>query len=185
MSMLSMVFITLFYTATVILVAGLVFRIWTYSKIPAPLKVPVMPAPVTQSGVYGRMAKEVILFASLFKSNKWIWLFGWIFHVAMALAFMRHLRYFTEPVWWWVALIQPFGIYAGFAMLFGLLALWVRRLVHERTRYISNLSDHLMLMLLIAITLSGLAMKYVTHTDIIALKEFLLGLMIFDWKTLP
>ncbi len=183
--MLSIVFITLFYSAAVILVAGLAFRIWTYNKTPAPLRIALMPAPVTKSGVYGRMAREVILFASLFKSNKWIWLFGWIFHVAMALAFMRHLRYFTEPVWWWVALIQPFGIYAGFAMLFGLFALWVRRLVHERTRYISNPSDHLMLILLMAITVSGLAMKYVAHTDIIALKEFMLGIMYFDWKTLP
>ncbi|RLA00478.1 MAG: nitrate reductase [Gammaproteobacteria bacterium] len=183
--MLSTVFITLFYIATIILVAGLAFRIWTYSKTPTPFKVPVTPAPVTKGGVVQRMAKEVIFFASLFKSNKWIWLFGWIFHMAMALVILRHLRYFTEPVWWWVALIQPFGIYAGFAMLFGLAALWGRRLIVERIRYISAPSDHLMLILLMAITGSGLAMKYVAHTDIVALKEFMLGIIYFDWQTMP
>ena len=183
--MLSIVFITLFYAATVIFVAGLAFRIWTYNKTPTPLKIPVTPAPVTQAGVVRRLAKEVIFFASLFKSNKWIWLFGWIFHMAMALVVLRHLRYFIEPVWWWVALIQPFGIYAGFAMFAGLLALWIRRMVVERIRYISGPSDHLMLILLMSITFTGLAMKYVAHTDILALKAFMLGIMYFDWQTMP
>ena len=38
---------------------------------------------------------------------------------------------------------------------------------------------------LTAIGLSGLGMKYAAHTDIIALKEFMLGLMAFDWQPLP
>jgi len=183
--MLNYLFITLFYFATIILVAGLAFRIWIYSTTPTPFKVPVAPAPITQAGVVRRLAKEALFFSSLFKSNKWIWLFGWIFHVAMALVVMRHLRYFTEPVWWWVKLIQPFGLYAGFAMLLGLLALLIRRIVVERTRYISGPSDYLMLILLIAIAASGLAMKFVTHTDIIALKAFMLGLLYLDWQPLP
>ena len=33
-----------------------------------------------------------MLFQSLFKSNKWIWLFGWTFHVALAVGgAMMHL----------------------------------------------------------------------------------------------
>ena len=42
-----------------------------------------------------------------------------------------------------------------------------------------------MLALLLAIGLSGLAMKYITHTDIVAVKTFMLGLMVFDWQPLP
>jgi len=98
---------------------------------------------------------------------------------------LRHLRYFTEPVWGWVALIQPFGIYAGFAMLAGLGGLWARRLLVDRVRYISSPSDHLMLALLAAIVLSGLAMKYAAHTDIVALKAFIIGVMVCDWQPLP
>jgi nitrate reductase gamma subunit len=131
------------------------------------------------------MAREVALFESLFKSNKWTWLFGWVFHVAMLLVVLRHLRYFTEPVWFWVKWVQPFGMYAGFAMLAGLAALWGRRLFVERIRYISGPSDHLMLWLLIGIAGSGLMMKYVARTDIVAVKAFMLGLMRFDWQPLP
>jgi len=132
-----------------------------------------------------RMALEVLLFRSLYRSNKWIWLFGWTFHVALALVLARHLRYFTEPVWTWVTLIQPFGQYAGFAMLAGLAGLWARRVLVDRVRYISSPSDHLMLALLAAIAASGLAMKYLAHTDIVSLKAFFLGLMRFDWQPLP
>ena len=183
--LLSTIFAVLFYLATAVFVVGLAYRIRLYAKTPAPLKIPTTPAPVTQSGVVLRMFKEVAFFHSLFRSNKWTWLFGWVFHVAMLLVVLRHLRYFTEPVWFWVNLIQPFGKYAGFAMLAGLLALWGRRFLVERVRYISGPSDHLMLMLLIGIAASGLMMKYVVHTDIILLKAFALGLIHFNWQPLP
>ena len=142
-------------------------------------------APATPAGVAARVAREVVLFESLFRANKWIWLFGWLFHVALALVLLRHVRYFQDPVWGIVALAQPFGIYAGFAMLAGLAGLWARRFLVERIRYISTYSDHLMLALLAAIAASGLAMKYVVHTDVVAVKAFMLGLMVFDWQPLP
>jgi nitrate reductase gamma subunit len=182
--LLSTIFAVLFYLATAVFVVGLAYRIRLYARTPAPLKIPTTPAPVTRSGVVARMFREVVFFQSLFRSNKWTWLFGWVFHIAMLLVVLRHLRFFTEPVWWWVNLIQPFGKYAGFAMLAGLLALWGRRFLVERIRYITGPSDHLMLMLLIGIAASGLMMKYVSHTDIISLKAFTLGLIYFDWQPL-
>lgn len=183
--LLSTIYAVLFYLATAVFVVGLALRIRLYARTPAPLKIPTTPAPVTQSGVVLRMFREVAFFESLFKANKWTWLFGWVFHIAMLLIVLRHLRYFTQPVWFWVNWVQPFGMYAGFAMLAGLFALWGRRFLVERVRYISSPSDHLMLVLLIGIAASGLMMKFVTHTDIISLKAFILGLMYFNWQPLP
>lgn len=183
--MASSIYAIVFYAAAAIFAVGLVYRIARWAKTPVPLKIPTTPAPVTRAGVVGRMAGEVVLFQSLFKSNKWTWLFGWVFHFAMLLVLLRHLRYFTEPVWWWVRLIQPFGVYAGFAMLGGLLALFGRRLFVDRVRYISGPSDYLMLLLLIGIAGSGLLMKYVARTDIIAVKAYMLGLLRFEVLPLP
>ena len=185
MSALTVFYALLFYVATAMLVGGVAYKSWVYARTPQPLKIPTTPAPTTRLGVVVRMVTEVTVFKSLFKANKWIWLFGWVFHFAMLVVLLRHLRYFTEPVWSWVALIQPFGIYAGFGMLAGLAGLWARRFLVDRVRYITNLSDHLMLALLVGITASGLAMKYLVHTDIIALKAFFLGLMVFSWQELP
>jgi nitrate reductase gamma subunit len=185
MSEMTALFAILFYAATAILAVGLAFKVVQYARAPAPLKIPTTPAPVTTGGVVLRMIREVVLFESLFKANKWIWLFGYMFHAALLLAMMRHLRYFIHPVWEWVALVQPFGMYAGFAMLAGLGALLFRRIFVQRIRYISGPSDHLMLVLLLGITGSGLAMNYVARTDIVALKQFMLGLMRLDWQPMP
>ena len=185
MSALTVAYALLFYVATGILVFGVLARCWRYARTPQPLKIPIPPAPTTRGGVALRMLVEVTLFRQLFRSSKWTWLFGWMFHVALLLVLLRHLRYFTEPVWFWVELVQPFGLYAAFAMLAGLAGLWARRVLVDRVRYITSPSDHLMLALLAAIAASGLAMKYVAHTDIVALKAFFLGLMAFDWQPLP
>jgi len=175
----------LFYFATLMFVVGLVYRINTYWRTPAPLLIPTTPAPTTQTGVVLRMTREVVFFESLFKANLWTWSMGWLFHASLALVLVRHLRYFTEPVWEWVALAQPFGMYAGLTMLLGLCGLWIRRLLVERIRYISTPSDHLMLVLLIGIAASGLLMSFVTHADVITVKTFFLGWMQLDIRPLP
>jgi nitrate reductase gamma subunit len=185
MSIVTIAFTLLFYFAALVLIIGVGLRIRLYAKTPAPLRIPTTPAPITASGVVVRMFFEVTLFRSLFKANKWIWIFGWLFHAALLLVLLRHLRYFTDPVWSWVALLQPLGAYAAFVMIAGLAGLWARRFLVDRVRYISSPSDHLMLALLIAIGLSGLGMKYVAATDIVAVKAFFLGLMYFDWQPMP
>ncbi len=178
-------FAALLYVATAVLVGGLAYRIRDYARTPAPLKIPTTPAPTTRGGVALRLVREVALFESLFRSNLWTWAFGWLFHAGLALVLVRHLRYFVEPVWSWLAFLQPFGVYGGFAMAAGLAGLWARRFFVPRVRYISTPSDHLMIALLLAIAGTGLAMKYVAHTDIVAVKAFALGLVYFDWQPLP
>ncbi|HMM84587.1 respiratory nitrate reductase subunit gamma [Azohydromonas sp.] len=185
MSALSLVYAALFYVATALFVAGLALKIRRYLATPAPLKIPTTPAPTTGGGAALRMAREVVFFESLFKSNKWTWAFGWLFHAALLLVLLRHLRYFQQPVWEPVLWVQAIGTYAGFAMVAGLAGLWARRFLVDRVRYISTPSDHLHLALLAAIGVSGLGMRFVAHTDIVALKAFMLGLMRFDIQPLP
>ena len=182
---MSTLYAVLFYVATILLVVGTGLKIRKYAKAPAPLKIPTTPAPTTRGGVWARMFREVVFFESLFKSNKWIWLFGYLFHFGMLLVLLRHFRYFTQPVWFWVEIIQPFGVYASFAMVVGLAGLWARRFLVERIRYISSPSDHLMLLLLLAIAISGMGMKFVAKTDIVAVKIFFQGLMRFQINDLP
>jgi len=100
---MSIAFALLFCAALLVLVLGTGYRVWTYVRTPAPLKIPTTPAPITRSGVALRLAREVVFFESLFRANLWLWLCGWLFHAGLALVLLRHLRYFTEPVWGWVA----------------------------------------------------------------------------------
>jgi nitrate reductase gamma subunit len=80
-------FAILFYAAFLFMAVGIIVKIKQYAQTPAPLKIPTTPAPVTRTGVVWRMATEVVFFNSLFKSTKWTWIFGWMFHLALLLAF--------------------------------------------------------------------------------------------------
>lgn len=185
MSFLSHIYAGLFYLATLILVAGLANKIIQYARTPAPLKIPTTPAPTTRAGVVFRITREVVFFESLFRGSKWTWIFGWMFHFGLFLVTLRHLRYFLEPVWYPIELMQPLGIYGGIAMVIGLAGLWARRFLVDRVRYITALSDHLMLALLIAIGVTGLLMRFAVHTDIIRVKQFFQGLYVGQVETLP
>ena len=184
MSFLSIVIAGLFVVATLVLVIGLVRRIRIYAKAPAPLKIATTPAPTTQGGVVLRMFREVAFFESLFKSNKWIWLFGVLFHFGLLLVLLRHTRYFLPsyaPIEW----VQPFGKYAAFAMIAGLLGLWARRFLVDRVKYITQPSDHLILLLLVLIGVSGASMTFVSHVDVVGVKAFFTGLMTFNLTNIP
>jgi len=185
MSFLTIAFVALFYIATLILVVGLARRIRLYWKTPAPLKIPTTPAPTTQSGVALRMFREVVFFESLFKSTKWTWLFGWVFHMALFAVLFRHLRYFQEPVWAPVAFVSPLFKYLAFAMVIGLLGLLARRMLVDRVRYITAPSDILMLLLLLGIGVTGALTTFVAHTDVVAVKSFFRHLMTFNFETMP
>jgi len=177
-----------FYVATLVFLVFGGYKVYQYAVTPAPLKIPTTPAPVTTGGVVVRMLMEVVLFKSLFRSNKWIWLFAIIFHLALWIVLVRHLRYFMDPVWTLVVLAQPFGKYGSFVMLFGLLGLLARRMFVARICYISSPSDYLMLFLLLMIGISGVLISFVTRTDIIQFKAFMLSVLSFDffsWQTMP
>jgi len=182
----------LFYAAFVLLVFGLFVKIKQYAQTPAPLKIPTTPAPVTKTGVIWRMFTEVVLFNSLWKSNKWIWLFGWMFHLSLLLAFFRHLRYVIPSDWFIYPLVNNWliltaGKYGGWAMLVGLTGLFVRRLVVDRVRYISSPSDFAMLLLIIGIAGTGVLTSFVFKDAyaIVELKAFVTGLLTLNWQPVP
>ncbi|MES9824370.1 MAG: respiratory nitrate reductase subunit gamma [Candidatus Thiodiazotropha endolucinida] len=182
---MSFAYALLFIVATLVLVLGLARKIVQYARTPAPLKIPTTPAPVNQTGVVLRMFREVVFFESLFKSTKWTWVFSWMFHMGLFLVLARHVRYFIDPVWLPIQLIQPFGKYAAFAMIAGLAGLLIRRIFVDRVRYISSPSDYLWLLLLIFIGLSGATMTFLIHTDVVAVKQFFTGFWTFSGGDLP
>jgi nitrate reductase gamma subunit len=185
MSTIAVAYAALLCLSATILVVGVALKIRTYLRTPAPLKIPTTPAPTTTGGVALRLGREVVFFESLFRSSKWTWAFGWTFHAALLVVLLRHVRYFQQPVWEPIVLVQSVGAYAGFAMVLGLAGLWARRWLVDRVRYISTISDHLHLVLLLAIGVTGLGMRFAKHTDIIAVKAFTLGLLRLDLQPLP
>jgi nitrate reductase gamma subunit len=182
----------LFYIAGIILVVGLFVKIKQYATTPAPLKIPTTPAPVTTTGVVWRMFTEVVFFNSLWKSNKWIWIFGWLFHFSLLLAFFRHLRYVIPSDWAIYVLIDNWAVltagkFAGWGMLIGLAGLFGRRIFVDRVRYISSPSDFAMLLLIMGIAGTGVLVSFVFKDAyaVMQLKAFVTGLLTFNLQPIP
>ncbi len=185
MSLLSPIMAVVLVLAGAVLIVGLARRIWLYAVTPAPLRIPTTPAPFTRTGAAFRVGREVMLFESLFKADKLLWLLSVLFHLGLLLVLVRHLRYFLPHAPEALVFIQPFGKLGGIAMVVGLAGLLARRIILPRIRYISSATDIGTLLLLMAIGASGLTMTYFIHTDIMGLKAFLASIPHFDLQPIP
>ena len=188
MNGLSSVFNLLAYLAAAVFVLGFLNKVVLYLKTPSPLKIPVTPAPKTSMGVVLRLIPEILFFRSLLKggtTEKILWLGGWVFHVSFLLIVLRHLRFFTYPIPDFVMGFQQIGIWAGLVFPIALLILIVRRLTNERVKLISLFADYFILVLITAIGATGLMLKYITRTNLVDVKAFILGLVTFSPTQMP
>ncbi len=185
MNGLSVFFVIFAYAAILIFIVGILGNVWKYATTPAPLKIPLNPSPVTDAGVVRRMSADVLLFKSLFRSNKLIWLGGYVFHIGLLLVLIKHYRFLFSLQPHIITYLDTYEMYAGFIMLGGLAYLFMMRLVVDRTRYITVMSDYGILLLLMAIGATGVYQRYVTHIDIPGIKQFFSGLVSFNPQPLP
>jgi nitrate reductase gamma subunit len=192
LSTLTIAFAAMFYVAAAILVLGLLIqtvRLVRSAVRAGGIDLPETPAEAGHAGRAVRLAGEVFLLRSTFFADRWAWIFGAAFHFGLFLVLVRHLRYMLEPGWigplWKLLLIvQPFGVYGGFALPLGAGARWVRQVWLGDRRVLTSRIDHAVLALLVAIPLLGYVNTYV-RTDIVAVKAFMVGLLTFAWKPLP
>jgi nitrate reductase gamma subunit len=205
------------YAAIAAFLVGLSYRVIRWSLSPVPFRIPTtcgqqkslpwikpgrLESPHTRLGVFVRMALEILLFRSLFRNTrvelrdgprlvygeeKWLWLGALAFHWSFLVVFLRHLRFFMEPVPGCVLAIQNMDgffqvgtpvIYAtGVIILAALIYLLVRRLSDPQVRHISLVADYFALYLLLGLVISGLLMRYFSKVDIVAIKQLGVGLV--------
>lgn len=165
------------YFAGITFVLGLLWRLIGYLRAPTRVPVVVTPAPTTDAGAAVRVAGDVLIFPALFKADKALWAGAWVFHAALWVILLRHLRYFTYPVPGLSVLMSPVALWAGY--LFGLAALFLfwRRLALPRTLYLSGLPDYFALALVSLIAATGILVKYWLHVNLVDVKAFTLGLL--------
>ncbi len=153
-----------------------------------------------------RMALEIFAFRSLFRNTKaelkqdnnlsygqdvFLWLGAIAFHYAFLIVVLRHFRFFMEPTPFWVGWIEAFDgfmeVSVPTVMMTGLLLLgaaaylFFRRIYYPQVRYISLVQDYFPLFLIIAIALTGIAMKHFGffRADLLSVKELMVGIFMF------
>jgi nitrate reductase gamma subunit len=168
------------YAVAAVFVAGIATRVYVWAATPVPIKIPTTPAPRTYRGVVFRMAGEVLVFTSLFRADKLLWVGAWAFHAGLVLVIIRHLRYFVYPVPDWILYMQTPGVWAGYLLLLPILLLLARRLLIRKVIYVTILTDFFALALLGGIAGTGILMRYVARAYLVDVKAFILGLLTLD-----
>ncbi len=180
----------MFYVAATILLIGLAARILQFLRDPSPLRQSHQPNSEERRAVTAaRFAADLTLFRNTFFTDRIQWIFSAFFHFGLLLVVVRHLRYAIEPnwvgpLWKLIILAQPLGLYGGLVMMAGTAGFWARRLLAKEIRQTTTLTDHYMLGLFLLIPLAGYV-NNIVHTDVIAVKEFFLGLVRLKWSNLP
>lgn len=208
------------YAAMATFLLGVIYRVLKWARSAVPFRIPTtcgqqktlpwiksskLESPHSFWGVLGRMALEVLFFRSLFRNtrakvtegprilyapDKWLWAAGLAFHWSFLVIFVRHFKYFAEPVPQWVLTIQqldgffqiglPIILATDAVILASLTFLFMRRLVDQKLRYISLPADYFPLFLLLGIATSGILMRYFTKTDLVSIKALGTGLLSFS-----
>jgi nitrate reductase gamma subunit len=162
--------------------------------------------PHNTAGTIGRMALEVLFFRSLFRNtraelkdgptprlvygpDKWLWGAGLAFHWTFLIVFIRHYRFFAEPVPAFITKMQtidgffqigvPVFYLTSFILLGAVTYLFLRRVYIPQVRYISLMTDYFPLFLIIGIAITGILMRHIYKVDIVGVKELAMGLVAF------
>jgi nitrate reductase gamma subunit len=206
--------------AILVFLAGLAVRVLAWARVPVPFRIPTtcgqqrslpwigharLDCPASGLGVLGRMALEILLFRSLFRNTraelrqgprltygeeKFLWLAALVFHYSFLVVFLRHLRFFMEPVPAFVNVLAaadgffqvgvPVLYVSDILIVGGLGYLLYRRLRDAQVRYLSLFSDYFALFLLLGLAGTGILMRYGTGIDNVAAKQLALGLVTFS-----
>lgn len=175
----------LFTAAFIWLLSATVWRITSWLRTPQPLPIPLAPAPVSRFGVVGRLLLECFTFRSLARASKSTWAASLLFHYALLLVLIVHVRFVVPQFPLWLLPFLKLSGWATLGLMFGLGVLLLRRILVDRLRYISAPSDYLHLLLLLFIAGSGAALKRLWPVELHAVAEFLRGALSFDWQVLP
>jgi nitrate reductase gamma subunit len=208
------------YLAFLTFIVGFIYRILDWARSPVPFQIPStcgqhkslpwldhskIENPSNTFFVVVRMFLEIFCFRSLFRNTKaelkeggklsyemekWLWLGAIAFHYSFLVVIIRHLRFFTEPVPFFVTLTEtldgflqvglPGIAISGFVLLAAVSYLFLRRILIPQLKYISLAADFFPLFLIMGIAISGILMKHFAKVDVTATKELAMGLVTFQ-----
>lgn len=187
-----LVLIILPYASIVIFVAGMIYRLRIWSRLPQP-SMTLFPQP--SGGDKKGILAEVFFFPKLFGSDKLLWSMAWIFHICLAMIALGHLRVIFDFSFLWNALgMTPadvdsmsatLGGAAGIVVLAVFLGIMFRRMLLQRVREISSGSDWIALFLLLAILTTGNLMRFGPHFDLAQTRAWFMSLITFSEVTAP
>ena len=142
------------YLALITFLVGLAYKVVGWSRSAVPFRIPTtggqqkslpwikhsqLDCPATNWQVIARMALEILTFRSLFRNTRmrlkegtklsyqleiFLWVGALAFHYAFLAVIIRHLRFFTEPVPFFVTLVENVDSFFRLEILYPNYSIW-------------------------------------------------------------
>lgn len=184
------------YSAVAVFICGTGLRIAAWLRRPVPFQLTLFPEPQGMTGKIAAVAGEFLLCGTLYREKRLLWLWVWLFHGSLAMVLTGHLlgiRFLRGQFTLMgatpetsVLLSTSLGLAMGLVMLLTLMALLCRRLFNPQLQKLTEALAWCDLTLLLAITLSGLAMYLPgQHADLPLVRAYLAGLLTLNPVPLP
>lgn len=170
------------FITAVVFFGGIAYRVFHWWRSPrAAVSLVVPPQRRSVGRAIGEIATEVFTFRRVLKGSRPLWVVSWLFHVSIFVFVVGHFRLFVDFSWLWNLLsLSPDqvdqlafvgGGASGTVFMLGLVALLVRRL-RMPVRSLTVPSDYLLLLLLLAIAVTGNYMRFLMHIELEPYRAF-------------
>jgi nitrate reductase gamma subunit len=171
-----------------IFLGGVAYKAISWLLHSMSVKWALYPAPASRVGRFKSLFLEVFTLQSLSRGSKQVWIGALSFHAALALIIVGHIRvvsaypdYLMNQAG--ITSINTLSLIAGGAagvtIVLATFYLLVRRLTLPYVREISDASDYLDILLLMAVFLSGDYMRFFSHITLDDTRAFFMSLASF------
>ena len=79
------------YIAAGVFLVGMIWRVWTWLKVPVPFGLTLSPAPKSLPDKVVSIGKDLALFRGLWSGDKGLWLAAWLMHVGLFMVIGGHI----------------------------------------------------------------------------------------------
>jgi len=174
------------YIAAAVFTIGTCRQIVIWLRVPVPFPLTLFPAANTNAGRVLAIGREILLFDSLRRGDKWLWFWAWLLHISLVFIIIGHIAgiYYLTKQFTLIgfsaetssSLSAALGTIFGIIFFVSLLILFYRRLTIPEVKRLSDPADYFVLGLLSAIAVTGMYMRLVSDVDLPAVRAYIAGL---------
>ena len=183
------------YVALIVLIDGVLYRLYRWVCRPkARMQFTIYPASRGFARAFPRVLRDVLFYPRLLREEKALWAGALLFHISLIMTVISHYKVFFKYIWFWENLkIDPntfqlvskyFDGATGAIMIVALLFLFGRRFPRF-LRKLSDPEDYLAILLILAIAISGIYIRFVSSTNPLELRAYFLSLARLSPAYLP
>lgn len=184
------------YIAAGVFLAGMLWRVWTWLKVPVPFALTLSPSPTTLPAKAAAVGKELALFRGLWSGDRGLWLAAWFMHVSLVMVIGGHIVGISTLGNEFTAIgLTPgqsknlsgvMAVISGVVLLITLLMLLYRRTAVPEVKRLSDPADYFDLMLILAVVISGLHMRLTSlEVDLAVIRTYMAGIISFHPVAIP